>query len=293
MKHNETFNRPSIPGRAAMLAMLACLLGNVDAGTNDVNSAPASAGGPASHDDLAKQLSNPVAAAISVPFQNNFDWGAGPRGNGFQWKMNFQPVLPFHLSEDWNLITRAIIPMISQNDVAGTYLRPSGTQTGLGDVVASAWFSPAKPTSNGLIWGVGPALLFPTGTDDMLTGNQWGAGPTVIALKMEHKFTYGALVNHLWSYAGTGGRPGVNATYMQPFISYLPGGGWTWSLNSESTYDWAANQWTVPVNLMLSKMVKIGKLPAQWQVGARYYVEKPDDGPEWGLRLSLTFLLPD
>ncbi len=246
-----------------------------------------------SEDDLAKILSNPIADMISVPFQNNFDWGGGPRGDGFQYKMNFQPVIPFQLNECWNLITRTIVPMIQQDDVAGSYARPSGSQFGLGDTLFSAWLSPAKPTSSGWIWGVGPALLFPTGTDDMLTGNQWAAGPTAIALKMDGKFTYGALVNHVWSYAGTGGRPGVNQTFLQPFCSYMPGGGWTYSINTESIYNWQASQWTIPINLMVSKMFKIGKMPMQGQFGVRYYTDKPANGPDWGLRLSLTMLLPN
>ena len=244
-------------------------------------------------DALAKKLANPIAAMISVPFQNNFDWGGGPRGDGFQYKMNIQPVIPFHLNEDWNLITRTIIPVVQQDDVAGTYLRPSGSQFGLSDTLFSAWLSPVKPTSGGWIWGLGPALLFPTGTDDMLTANQWAAGPTAIALKQDGKFTYGALANQVWSYAGNGGRASVNQTFFQPFFVYGPGGGWSFALNTESTYDWTGNQWTIPINLMANKVSKIGTLPVQWQAGVRYYADKPDNGPDWGLRFGFTLLLPE
>lgn len=243
-------------------------------------------------DSLAQQLANPIAALISVPFQNNFDFGAGPNGDGFQWKMNVQPVIPLSLNETWNLITRTIIPVVSQSDVGGTRLNPSGSQTGLSDTVFSAWFSPKEANSSGWIWGVGPAMLIPTGTDTLLTSNQWAAGPTVIALKQSGKFTYGALVNHLWSYAGTGGRSRVNTTFIQPFVSYLPGDGWTYSLNTESSYDWTGSQWTLPINLMAAKMITIGKMPTQWQLGARYYAAKADQGPEWGLRFGVTLLFP-
>jgi hypothetical protein len=244
-------------------------------------------------DALAKKLSNPIAAMISVPFQSNFDWGGGPRGDGFQYKMNIQPVIPFHLNDCWNLITRTIIPVIQQDDIAGTYARPSGSQFGLGDTVFSAWLSPAEPTSSGWILGAGPALMLPTGTQDMLTANQWGAGPTIIALKMQDKVTYGALVNHIWSYGGRGGRSRVNLTFMQPFVTYLLGGGWTAALNTESTYDWTGGEWTIPVNLMINKMFEVGKMPMQGQFGVRYYADKPANGPDWGLRLTITMLLPN
>ena len=262
--------------------------------TTESPAAEAPAAGGHDSDELAKKLANPLASMISVPFQNNFDFGGGPNGDGTQWKMNIQPVIPISLNEEWNLISRTILPVISQTDIAGTPDNPSGSQTGLGDSLASVWLSPVDPTAGGWIWGVGTAMLLPTGTDhdNFLGGNQWGLGPTAVALKNEGHFTYGVLTNHRWNVGGTDGRPEVNATFIQPFISFIPGGGWTYSLNSESTYDWEAEQFTIPINLMVSKMFKIGDRPAQWQVGARYYVEKPANGPEWGLRMALTLLFP-
>jgi hypothetical protein len=256
--------------------------------------APAAAGGH-DQDALAKKLANPLASMISVPFQNNFDFGGGPNGDSFQWKMNVQPVIPFHLNDDWNLITRTIIPVISQDDIAGTPDNPSGSQTGLGDTVMSLWLSPVKPTASGWIWGAGMASLLNTGTDsdNFLGGNQWGLGPTVVALTSKGHFTGGFLVNHLWNVGGTDGRPETNATFMQPFINYIPGGGWTFALNSETTYDWNANQFLLPINLSVKKMFKIGKQMAQWEIGARYYADKGDYGPEYGFRASLTLLFPE
>lgn len=291
-------SNPQSAGRFRLLAA-ASVLALAPAGTHAAVQAThdgqmTSSQAPADNADaLAKKLANPIAAMISVPFQNNFDWGGGPNGDGFQYKLNFQPVIPIHLNEDWNLITRTIIPVIQQDDIAGTKLQPSGSQFGLSDTLFSGWLSPVKPTAGGWIWGLGPALLFPTGTDDMLTTNQWAAGPTAIALKQEGKFTYGALVNQVWSYAGNGDRETVNQAFLQPFFVYGPGGGWSFAINTESTYDWTGNQWTIPINLMANKVSKIGKLPVQWQAGVRYYAEKPDNGPEWGLRFALTLLLPE
>jgi len=242
--------------------------------------------------EIAKQLQNPVAALISVPFQNNFDWGAGPNDDGFQWKMNIQPVIPISISEDWNVIWRTILPVISQNDIAGTPQNPSGTQTGLGDTLVSFFLSPKKLGSSGLIWGVGPALYFPTGTDELLGAEKWGVGPTAVVLKQSGGWTYGSLANHIWSYAGDDSRNDISSTYIQPFLGYTTKKSTSFFINSESTYDWEANQWTIPINATISQLVKIGSQLVQFQVGGRWYADRPEFGPDWGLRFSITFLFP-
>ena len=212
--------------------------------------------------ELAKQLQNPIASLISVPMQNNFDWGAGPDGDGFQYKVNVQPVIPFALSEDWNLITRTILPIVYQENIVGT-----SSQSGLADTLESLFFSPSKPTKSGWVWGAGPVFLLPTATDDLLGAEKWGAGPTAVVLKQSKGWTYGALVNHVWSFAGESGREDVNATFLQPFVSYTTKTFTSFTLNTESTYDWQGHQWTVPVNLMVQQLMKIGKQPVAFQLG--------------------------
>ena len=237
--------------------------------------------------ELAKQLQNPIASLTLVPIQNNFDWGAGPAGDGFQYKVNVQPVVPIALSEDWNLITRTILPIVYQENIVGT-----SSQAGLADITESLFFSPVKPAFGGWIWGAGPAFLLPTATDDLLGAEKWGAGPTFVTLKQNKGWTYGALANHIWSFAGESGRANVNATFLQPFLAYTTKTFTTFSLNTESTYDWQGHQLTVPVNIMVQQLIKIGKQPVAFQLGYRYYAEKPQDGPDWGLRFAVTFLFP-
>jgi len=236
--------------------------------------------------DLSRKLANPVADLISVPIQSNTDFGVGT-GDGTVWRTNIQPVIPFGISEDWNLISRTILPVIDQEGLA-----PAGDAldaSGLGDTVQSFFFSPKESSP---IWGVGPVLLIPSATDDLLGGEKWGIGPTAVILKQEGPWTYGALANHLWDFAGDDHRGAVNATFLQPFVSYITPTKTTFSLNTETTYDWRNDQWIVPVNFVVSQLFKIGDQPVQAFVGARYYVETPTGGPEWGLRLGMTFLFP-
>ncbi|TYC67570.1 transporter [Stappia sp. BW2] len=238
--------------------------------------------------DLAKKLSNPVASLISVPFQWNYDHGFGP-SDGNKVTLNIQPVVPITLNEHWNLISRTIVPVVWQDDIAGN----SGTQFGLSDTTQSFFFSPKEPTSGGIIWGLGPVMLLPTGTDDLLSSRKWGAGPTGVVLRQSGPWTYGGLANHVWSFAGDGNRSDVNSTFLQPFLSYTTKDAWTFTLNSESTYNWTSNEWSVPVNAMVAKLVTIDKQPISLQAGVRYYAVSSDNGPEgFGARAAVTFLFP-
>ena len=239
--------------------------------------------------DLAKKLANPVAALISVPIQANYDENIGPNHDGSVWRTNIQPVIPFSISQDWNLISRTILPIIDQNDIP---VKGSG-ESGIGDTLQSFFFSPKQPTSSGMIWGIGPALLLDTASNKALGGEKWGIGPTGVVLKQEGPWTYGVLANHIESFAGEDDRADISATFIQPFLSYITQTKTTFGLNSESTYDWEAEEWSVPVNLTVNQLLKVGGQLLQVGGGVRYWVDSPDNGPEdWGLRLQITFLFP-
>ena len=240
----------------------------------------------AAEPDLAQQLANPVASLISVPFQANWDFGIGVN-DATRFTLNIQPVIPLSLNEEWNLIVRTILPVIDAESPAPGIDDASG----LGDTVQSFFFSPKKPVG-GWILAAGPVALWPTATDSQLGGEQWGAGPTALALRQKGSWTFGLLTNHLWSYAGDNARAEVNATFIQPFVSYITSTKTTFTINSETTYDWTGQQWSVPVNLVISQLFKVGSQPMQAFVGGRYYLEGPDGGPEWGLRAGLVLLFP-
>jgi hypothetical protein len=240
-------------------------------------------------DQLARQLSNPIASLTSVPLQFNWDDGVGEDDDGDRFFVNVQPVIPVSIGEDWNMISRTIVPVVSQDDV----FPGAGSQFGLGDVTQSLFFSPKALTAGGWTWGVGPVLVLPTATDDLLGAGKWGAGPTAVALRQTAGgWTYGALFNHIWSFAGSDDRADVNATFLQPFLSRSLGKGRTVSVNVESSYDWESEQWTVPLNVSCSKVSRIGQQMVSYQGGVRYYLAAPDAGAEWGLRFALTLLYP-
>ena len=238
--------------------------------------------------ELAKQLSNPIAALISVPFQANWDFGLGD-GNGEKFTLNIQPVIPISISKDWNLILRTIVPVIDQDEVFGPR---SGSQSGLGNTTQSFFFSPKAPGWGGLIWGVGPVGYYPTNTDNLLGPDKWGLGPTFVALVQKKGWTIGMLANQIWSVGGDNNEQNISSMFLQPFITYTTKTHTTFGINTESTYDWENNRWTVPINLFVSQILKIGKQPISIQFGPRYYAEAPNGGPNWGLRLNFTLLYP-
>ena len=239
----------------------------------------------ASAEALAKKLANPVAALISLPFQSNFDFGVGPL-DGFKYTMNIQPVLPISISENWNMISRTIIPIISQSDVTA-----KGTsETGLGDIAQSIFFSP-KQVKNGLVWGVGPVLLLPTATDNVLGANKWGVGPNVLVLKLKGQWTYGALANHIWSYAGNGPND-INATFFQPFITYANKSGASITIASENTQSWNNDIFGGFAGVYYSKVMKFGKQMMQLGGGPKLFYGNNPFNPDWGIRANIIFLFP-
>ena len=240
--------------------------------------------------DLAKKLSNPIANLISVPFQFNYNDKIGPLQNGNQSYVNVQPVVPISLNPDWNVISRTIIPIVNQNDIAPG----AGSQFGLGDTLQSLFFSPKLPGAGGIIWGVGPAMQFPTATDSLLGSGKYAAGPTGVVLWQTDGWTYGMLANQLWSYAGDSNRNYTSSTFLQPFVSYTTRDAWTFSLNTESTYNWVTDRWSVPINATVAKLLKFGDQPVQIGGGPRYWLASPDNaGPKnFGGRFFVTFLFP-
>ncbi|KXX69141.1 hypothetical protein [Flammeovirga sp. SJP92] len=239
-------------------------------------------------EEIAKKLANPVASLISAPFQNNMDFGIGEH-DGARHTMNVQPVVPIKLSKDINLITRMVLPVVHQDNVTGY----GNSESGLGDMVLSGFFSPAK-TKNGLIWGIGPAFLVPSATNKMLGTGKFGLGPTFVALKQQNAFTYGFLVNQIWSVAGDVARADVNEFYFQPFATYNWKSGAGASAMMELTQNWMDNSTTIWITPSISGVASLGKQKVQLSAGPRFNVAAPAaQKAKYGFRASITFIFPE
>ncbi|MBC9207446.1 transporter [Roseomonas aerophila] len=241
---------------------------------------------PGSDADLAQQLQNPIASLISVPFQNNLDFGGGPGNDGFGNTLNIQPVVPLRLNDDWTVISRSIIPIIHQERYSAEH------ETGLGDITQSFFFS-RRSDVPGLTLGVGPAVLLPTATRPAFQSRQWGAGPTAVVVQQSGSWTMGVLANHLWGFADSAdrrGRPDLNQTFMQPFVSHNFSNGFAATATLEASYDWTGRQWTLPLAAGVSQLVNIGQTPVNLVAQARYWFDGPSNAPEWGLRFAAVFV---
>lgn len=243
-----------------------------------------------SAEELAKLAQNPVGNLISVPFQNNTNLNYGPDG-GTQNTLNIQPVIPISVNKDWNIITRTILPVVSMPSMGpGT-----SSLSGVGDVVFTAFLSPANPGK--WIWGAGPVVQMPTNSDSELGNKNWGLGPSVVVLHMDHEspWVYGALVNNIWSVSSNRQGGSYNNATIQPFVNYNFPGGFYLTSAPIITANWNADssqRWTVPVGGGIGKIFHLGKLPVNTQISAYYNVERPDNGPNWQVRLQAQFMFP-
>ncbi|MDR3476382.1 MAG: porin family protein, partial [Devosia sp.] len=230
----------------------------------------------------------PIGDLYSFPFQGNTNFGVGPH-SGTQEILNVQPVIPFHVSDDWNIITRTILPLVWNPDMSPL---PS-TAFGTAPTTFSAFLSPRNPT-DGWLWGVGPVVLIPTATSPTLGSSVWGGGATGVLVYMKGPWVAGVLVNNVWSFGGTNGTFGTsyNNFLTQPFVNYNFGGGWYVTTSPIVTANWEnpGTKWTIPIGGGAGRVVKIGKLPVNFMVGAYYNVVRPEYGADWQLRTQVTFI---
>jgi hypothetical protein len=238
-------------------------------------------------EELAKKLANPVASLISLPLQSNIDYGIGNL-KGSRYTLNIQPVIPMSISKDLNLITRIIVPIVSQYNITEI----GAHENGMSDIVASGFISP-KNSKNGFTWGAGPVLLLPTGTDDYLTTKKFGVGPTAVALKQTGGWTYGALINQIWSISGDENREDVNQMYVNPFITFNWKSGAGITAQFEWTESWSNKTTLLYFEPMFSALTAFGKQKVSFAIGPRFNLTAPE-GTEskFGLRASMVFLFP-
>jgi hypothetical protein len=250
--------------------------------------APADDTGGQSATDLAKKLQNPIGDLYSFPFQSNTNLGFGPH-KGTQDILNIQPVIPIHVNDDWNIITRTILPIVWNPDLSPLPSVPLGT----GPTTFSAFLSPRNPT-NGWLWGAGPVVQIPTISSATVGSNLWGGGPTGVLVYINGPWVAGALANNVWSFGGTKGPGGssYNDFLTQPFVNYNFGDGWYMTSSPIITANWETpgTKWTVPIGGGAGRVIKIGKLPVNLSIAAYYNVVKPEFGSNWQLRTQVTLI---
>lgn len=237
--------------------------------------------------ELARAAQNPIASMVNVPIQSNIDFDWGPDGDTFS-VTNVQPVIPFRLNEDWNLITRTILPIVSQPGV----LPGQSRKTGTGDTLFTGFFAPVD--AGEVIWGVGPMLQLPTTSDDRLGKDEWGAGASVVVLTMPGRWVVGGLVSNLWGISEDKGDE-INQFTFQPFLNYNFDRGWYVSASPIISANWEASsgeKWTVPIGAGVGRIFKIGSQAMNAQAHYYYNVEKPDITGDWSIRLQLQFMFP-
>jgi hypothetical protein len=240
-----------------------------------------------SEEELAKKAQNPISSMVSLPLQNNTDFDFGPE-EGTLNTLNVQPVWPFAISDDWNLVTRTILPIVSQPGLAPG----QGRENGLGDINFTGFFSPKE--AGKWIWGVGPTVILPTSTDDRLGKGEWGAGVSMVVLTMPGNWVVGSLFSNVWDVSASTGNE-INFFTWQYFINYNLPNGWYLTSSPVITADWEADskqRWTVPFGGGVGKIFRVGKQALNAQVHAYYNVEKPDIKGDWGMRLQLQFMFP-
>jgi hypothetical protein len=235
--------------------------------------------------ELAKKSQNPLGDIISLPFENNFDVGFGPK-DALIYTLNLKPVYPVHLGDDWLLINRFTVPVVAQ----GERFAGEGSEFGLGDSVYQAFFG---PKDSPVIWGAGPAFLFPTHTHKRLGNDKWGMGPSAVVIAKPGPWLFGSLVQQIWSYAGSGS--GVSLFSWQYFVNYNFGNGWYLTSTPTMSANWkqnAGNTWTIPVGGGVGSLLRIGGAPVDVKLQGFGYPERPTGGPDWSVQLQVKLLFP-
>lgn len=233
--------------------------------------------------ELAAAAQNPLASMISLPFQYNTTFG-GTDFDAFN-VLNIQPIMPFALSENWNLITRTVLPLISSP------YGPDGQESGVGNTLLTGWFSPTKSAGSWTL-GAGPAINIPTASSELFGSSQWGGGPSVVAVYMKGKWVAGGLINNVWGFSDT---KELNSFLFQYFINYNLSNGWYLVTAPVITADWTGiddDNWVIPIGGGIGKLIKLGNLPIN--INAHYYVnvERPDGFGDSTVRVQLQFMFP-
>ena len=238
--------------------------------------------------ELAKEVANPISNLARLPLRFTYQSGIGPK-HAYTWGLLASPLIPFNLSENWDLVVQTNVPL----DYVAPVADGVDSKFGLGDTLQGFYIVPTAPGRRGWIYGVGPEFLWPTATNDSLGAGKFGAGPTAAIIRQVGGFTYGAVAYQVWSYAGDEDRRSVDSTVLHPLFTYTFPTATSVTFDSASEYDWLAHQWTVPVQFTLAQVVLRNPHPVQLSITYRYFADKPAGGPDWGIGFNVIVLFPN
>jgi hypothetical protein len=263
---------------------LLCLLLSVAPAQAQQASTPAPSPSAMTDQQLAISVHNPFEDFVKVPIESDTGFQLG-RDHKVGDAVNIEPLLPFSLNQDWDLMARPSLTV--------AYSPTPHEQSGLEDLQTSFFLTPHKEST--WIWGAGPIFQFPTGSSSGLGSGRWSAGPTAALVYSQGAWLNAILTSHLMSFAGNRARRSVNQTYIEPMISYNLDSGWYADVDPQMTYDWTAdtaNAWLIPMGADVGKAFNIGPQSLSLQLGAYDLVKRPDGAPQWIARVSVTFLFP-
>ena len=276
--------------RGMVLAALFVVLQAAAAGSPQEPSPPSQDELRLKEELLLQKLANPLAALASLKLVADFDYHVGPLEDGHRSSLLVQPTIPVHLGDEWNIISRSILPVIYQEDIAPG----AGNQSGIGDLSEVVYIASIQPGARGWIWGVGPIVRIPTGSDDLLSAGKWAVGPSGALVRQVEDFTLGLIVAQLWSVGGSGQRSDIDACTFEPFVTYRAEGLWNLSLHVSCTYDFITHQWIIPMALSVEKLVSFKKHPITLSFGLHYWADSPDSGPhDLAFDFGLTIVFPN
>ena len=254
----------------------------------------------ASLTEINKKLTNPVSSIWSITFQqNNYRLTFDKPDAVTRWSSNllFQPVLPVSITDDWNLITRPVIPLfVSQPHPNPNDPRKNARNTNFGDTTLLQLISPSPRLAGNWLLGLGPTWMFPTAGSDYTGQGKWQVGPGALVGYLSDKWILGLFPQFWWSFAGPNSREQTGQMNLQPVAAYFLPDGWSVGYsgnvlaNFEAKHD---NTWTVPLGLSVAKVVKLGKLPVRFALAGQWMPVHPEeDGQKWNIQLVVAPVIP-
>jgi hypothetical protein len=247
--------------------------------------------------EVNKELSNPISSIWALQIQENTFFihpGIEDKSSRNSVNVQFQPVLPLALTDDWNLITRPVFQVVNSVPVP-TRTGVVYQATGFGDTILATLLSPSPKLAGPWLLGAGPTFIFPTGTTTNVGQKKWQLGPGGVFGYLGEHYIVGIFPQQWFSVGGNGSKQ-TSQMNVQYFASYFLPHGWSVGTSPNVLINWYAsnaNKVTFPIGLNVSKVQKLGILPVKFQVQGQYMPVNPSVfGQRWNIQVAITPVIP-